>query len=286
MSTAARAPRRASVPATPARGTEAPRGVLFSDVDGTLLDAHGRLAVSARETARFAARVDLVLVSSRTVAELLELQAALALDAPLIAENGALVAFRPGWRGVRAGVRRRVTGTELQLLALGAPAARIRGIVRRCAARARVPIVEQRETLADGGRALGRTHSVLVRDDSRGGGAWCRFREALRARGLLASRSGHWLTITRGADKGHGVRTLLAEAARAGAGYDVVAAVGNAENDLPLLLAAEHRFVVRDPRHGVDPVLEPIVGARVLAAPGIRGWPEAVRRVLADLRKR
>lgn len=260
-------------------------GVLFSDVDGTLLDARGRLAVSAGEVAQFSPHLDVVLTSSRTIRELLALQRLLAVDAPLIAENGALIAFPVGWRGVRAGARRRIAGTELRVVALGAPAARIRNIVRRSAAHAGVRIVEQRELHDDGGRALGRTHSVLVRNNPRGGPAWRRFRETLQARGLIASRSGHWLTITRGADKGDGVRALLALAARAGARYGVVAAVGNAENDLPLLLAADQRFLIRDPQHGVDVALGRIVGGRVLGASGIKGWPEAVWRVLADLRK-
>lgn len=278
--TTVRTPRPASVP--PAAASAAP-GVLFSDVDGTLLDERGRLAVSARAAAGFAPYVDLVLTSSRTIPELLLLQQALSLHAPLVAENGAVVAVPVGWRGGRAGVQRRIAGTDLRIVALGAPAARIRGIVRRSAAHAGVPIVEQRETLPDRGRSLGRTHSVLVRnqpDSTR----WRRFRETLHARGLIASRSGHWLTITRGADKGDGVRALLALAARAGAPYRIAAAVGNAENDLPLLHAVDQRFAVRNPRRGADPALVAIPDTRVLRATGIAGWPEAMRRVLRAVR--
>ncbi|HEX7123719.1 MAG TPA: HAD hydrolase family protein [Gemmatimonadaceae bacterium] len=263
--------------------TRFPRAVLLSDVDGTLMDEDERLVIGPPDVEAFEREVELVLTSSRTIAELLEIQERLALSAPMIAENGALIAFPPGWRGSRAGMRRRIAGVELRVIALGDRAGQLRPVVRRLAARAGVDLVEQRDLLPDNGRAIARTHSILVRE-SDDADRQSRFRELLAARGLEATRSGRWLAITRGANKGTAARALLALAARRGAPYAVTAAVGNHENDLPLLAVADQPFVIRNPRRGHDPALAALPRAHLLQADGITGWPDALSRVLARVR--
>lgn len=258
--------------------------VLFSDVDGTLLDEEGRYAVTPRQVGEFASCVELVLTSSRTIPELLEIQRDLGLRGPLIAENGALLSFPPGWRGTRVGTPRRIAGEDLRVVALGERAARLRPIVRRCAARVGVRPVEQRDTLPDLGRAIGRTHSILLRENAPPR-QWAEFQSLLGDRGLDASHSGRWLAVTKGADKGTGARFLLALAARRGAPYGVAAAVGNAENDIALLAAVERPFVIRNPRQGHDPALASLPRAHLLRAVGIAGWPEALARTLTGIRR-
>ena len=75
-----------------------PRLVVFTDLDGTLLDHHSyswRAALPAME--RLAANgIPLVLNSSKTAAEMRELQRAMGLRAPFIAENGAAVVIPAG----------------------------------------------------------------------------------------------------------------------------------------------------------------------------------------------
>jgi predicted mannosyl-3-phosphoglycerate phosphatase (HAD superfamily) len=56
---------------------------------------------------------------------------------------------------------------------------------------------------------------------------------------LRATRSGNWIAITQGADKGTGARAVLARARRGGAPFMWTAAIGNAANDVPLLAASE-----------------------------------------------
>jgi hypothetical protein len=56
-----------------------PRIALFSDVDGTLLDASDRLAITAADVARIGAHVELILASSRTLVELGVIQRRLGL---------------------------------------------------------------------------------------------------------------------------------------------------------------------------------------------------------------
>jgi mannosyl-3-phosphoglycerate phosphatase len=273
-------PSRATAPGAGAR----PDAILFSDVDGTLLDERDRLAINAHFVAAFSPRVELVLTSSRTIPELLELQGRLGLMAPLIAENGALVALPPGWRGTRARATHRIAGVPLRVAALGTTAARLRPIVRRCAARLGITPVEQRETLPDRGRAIGRTHSVLLRQTVPRA-RWKEFQALLQSRGLDATHSGRWLAVTKGADKAAGARYLLAMARRLNAPFALAAAVGNAENDISLLAAAERPFVIRNPREGHDPALAALPRAYLLQATGIAGWREALAHTLTGNRR-
>ncbi|HEY5544693.1 MAG TPA: HAD hydrolase family protein [Gemmatimonadaceae bacterium] len=248
-----------------------PRIALFSDVDGTLLDASNRLAITAGDVARIAAHVELILASSRTLVELGVLQRRLGVVAPLIAENGAVVSFPLRWRGGRAARR--------EIVVLGQPVARLRPRIRKCAREAAVTIVDQRDVLPDRARSLRRGYSVCVRDFP-GPGAE-RFLTALRRENLRATRAGNWITITQGADKGTGARAVLARAQRRGAPFAWNAAIGNAANDVPLFAASEGRFAIRNPRSGHHSALLDLPDVKPLASSGKRAWREALPMILA-----
>lgn len=248
-----------------------PRIALFSDVDGTLLDASDRLAITAADVARIAAHVELILASSRTLAELGVIQRRLGIVAPLIAENGAVVSLPPRWRGGRVARR--------EIVMLGQPASRLRPRVTKCAREAAVTIVDQRDVLPNRARSLRRGYSVCVRNWA-GPGAE-RFLTALRRENLRATRSGNWITITHGADKGTGARAVLAHARRRGAPFAWTAAIGNADNDVPLLTASEGRFAIRNPRSGHHSPLLDLPGAKPLSSSGARAWREALPLILA-----
>lgn len=258
--------------------TDFPSIAFFSDVDGTMLDDRGRLALDRSEARAIAPVVELILTSSRTLVELARIQRRLGLVAALVAENGAVVGLPPGWRHSRARSFQRLGGRDLQEIPLGRPAAELRRRMRRCARIARVDPVEQDHTLPDRGRSLRRTHSLCVMN-WRGPSA-DRFVEVLRDDGLEATRSGHWITITAGAHKGDGVAQVLARAERNGAPYQWSAAIGNAENDAALLHAADVRFAIRNPRTGHDPALTRVRGARTLSAVGLAGWRDALEWIL------
>ncbi|HEX9565544.1 MAG TPA: HAD hydrolase family protein [Gemmatimonadaceae bacterium] len=260
----------------------APLVVCFSDVDGTLMDERERLIIDRDDAAGFASFMELVLTSSRTLVELARIQRRLGLVAPLIGENGAVVGLPPRWRGGRSPGLRRVGGRSMQVIPLGQPAVTVRSRTRRCARAASVRIVEQRDLLPDRGRSLRRTHSVCVRNWR--GPAAERFLAALRDEGLDATRSGRWITITAGADKGGGAREVLAMAVRRGAQFQWSAAIGNAENDAPLLAAADRRYAIRNPRRGHDPALVRVPRVHALTLVGLAGWREALGRILAQRR--
>ncbi len=258
--------------------TVRPTIAFFSDVDGTLMDVQGRFAATPETLARIASRVELILTSSRTVVELARIQRSLRLVAPAVAENGAVVALPPRWRGGRDRSRFRSAGRWFEILPLGEPAAVLRRRVRQVALEERVRVVEQRDLLPDAGRSLRRMYSLCIRN--RGGAATDRFLTALRSVGLEATRSGHWITVTAGADKSSGVREVLETATRRGSPYCLSVGIGNAENDGPLLAACDHRFVIRNPRAGHDPALLKLSRIHALSATGLAGWRDALGRIL------
>ena len=253
------------------RAVPLPRIALFSDVDGTLLDSNDRLAITAGDVERMDPHVELILASSRTLVELAVIQRRLGVTAPMIAENGAVVAFPPRWRGGQQG---------REVLVLGDSAARLRPRVRRCALEAEVNVVDQRDLLPDHARALRRGFSVCVRDWS-GLGAE-QFLDALHRDGMSATRSGRWITVTRGADKGTGARAVLTHAQARGTAFISTVGIGNAANDAPLLAVTDGRYAIRNPRRGHQPELLELEDVTPLASSGARAWREALSTILAN----
>ncbi|MBK9410493.1 MAG: HAD hydrolase family protein [Gemmatimonadetes bacterium] len=101
--------------------------LLFSDVDGTLLDEHGRYAVATGELSAMSTLVRCVLASSRTILELSRNQRDLGLEGPVVAENGAVIAL-PWHDALRPlGTREDIDGRAWCVSFLGAPAADLRG---------------------------------------------------------------------------------------------------------------------------------------------------------------
>ena len=94
---------------------------------------------------------------------------------------------------------------------------------------------------------------------------------ACSSAGLHVADGGEFLAVWDGLDKG--------EAAVRYAGNCSFAAIGNAENDLPLLERASPGFVIRTPGPGHHPRLARIPGAVLLGAPGAAGWREALDRL-------
>lgn len=254
------------------RTVQLPRIALFSDVDGTLLDASDRLAIGAEDVARLAPQAELILASSRTLVELGDIQRRLGIVAALIGENGAVVSFPPGWRGGRT--KRR------EILALGEAEDRIRPRVQQCALRTGVEIMFQRDLLPDGAKSLQRGYSVCVRN-------WVgpdadNFLGALRKDKLKATRSGRWITITSRADKGTGVRAVLKHAQKRRAAFQSSVAIGNEANDQALLAATQLRFAIRNPRRGHHDDLLGLPEVTPLDWSGKKAWRVAMARILSN----
>lgn len=256
------------------RAAPLPRIALFSDVDGTLLFANDRLAITADDVSRMAPHIELILASSRTLVELADIQRRLGIVAPLVAENGAVVSFPPQWRGG--------TNTRREVLVFGDTVEQIRPRVERCAQRADVKIVEQTDVTPGHEHTVQRGYSVCVRnwagEDSE------RFLDTLRRDRLIATRSGTWITITSRADKGTGARAVLKHAKKRRAAYKSSVSIGNEANDQALLASTAVRFAIRNPRRGHHDDLLGLPDVTALGSSGAKAWRVALAKILQNER--
>jgi mannosyl-3-phosphoglycerate phosphatase len=245
------------------------RAVVFTDLDGTLLD-HDTYAWDAAVPALDAlkaAGVPLVLASSKTAAEIAELHAGLGLgETPAIVENGAGL-FRPGADGgddsAYRNLRRALEALpkELRVFFRGFgdmsayEVADITGLSRDAAALART-----------------RQHSEP--------GLWAgdaatleAFLAALGAQGIAARRGGRFLTLSFGATKAD----RMAEIADA-LGATTSLALGDAPNDVEMLEAADAGVIVKNDHGPPLPRLAGEADGRIARteAPGPAGWNRAV----------
>jgi len=89
-----------------------PRLIVFSDLDGTLLD-HETYQFDAAQPALDLLKqhgIPLILNSSKTRAEITAIRDQLQNTAPFIIENGAAVIIPPGWFGFPGRWKKSVTG--------------------------------------------------------------------------------------------------------------------------------------------------------------------------------
>jgi mannosyl-3-phosphoglycerate phosphatase family protein len=222
---------------TGAPGASAPLSVLFTDLDGTLLDHHTyRPGPALPELRRLqAAGVLVVPASAKTPDELRHLAGELTLTGPAIAENGAAVITSTGTR---------VLGTPYKMVrerlaaAAVAVGATVRGfgdltvaevmawtgLDRAAAERARA-------------RRWSESFQLVAGDDAA-------LAAALAERGLRMVRGARFRTALGQHDKGGAARLLLADLAATGRPVRSWA-VGDADNDAELLAAVDHPMLVR-----------------------------------------
>ena len=254
--------------------TRRSRLLVFTDLDGTLLDHDSySWAPAGPALAALKARgVPLVLASSKTAAEIAELQAELGLaGTPAIVENGAGV-FRPGaaadddtgYARIRAALDALKPGLRVFFRGFGDMSAfevaHLTGLSPDAAARARA------RRHSEPGLWSGDPETLAA------------FLTALAPQGIRARRGGRFLTLSAGGTKADRMAEIAAEL-----GATRTLALGDAPNDREMLEAADAGVVVRNDR---APPLPPLAGeadgriTRTEAA-GPEGWNAAVLAWLA-----
>lgn len=265
-------------------GGDAPRLLLFTDLDGTLLDARYRPGPATEAVRRLQAEgVWVVFCSSKTRAEQVPLRRALGVAGPFVVENGSAVLVPgPCPELPQAG------GMGCQRL--GEDARRVRNVLRRLRDRldlrfrafaemsdAKVAEVTGLD-LEGARRARQREYSETLVGLSAGDAV--RLEEGLHPAGLSLASGGRFHTVTgRGADKGRALSWLMAWARRR---YRSPAlgsvAVGDSANDAPMLRAADKGYLVAR-TDGRSPRLE---GVERIDAVGPVGFAALAQRLLAE----
>jgi mannosyl-3-phosphoglycerate phosphatase len=269
--------------------------VVFTDLDGTLLDHHSySFEAAGGALARIRqCGVPLVLCSSKTRHEIEAVRARLANADPFISENGAAVFIPRGYFPfVVPGARGR---DGYLVLEYGRPYPEVVDLLHRTATRLNVAVVgfsdmSVREVAAacglpakDARLAKYREYDEPFRTLTGGPAARGRLVRALRRTGLCCVRGGRFDHVTGCADKGTSVAALRALYGRLHRRL-VTVGLGDSLNDLPMLQAVDVPVVVRNPAAGATAQLRrKVAHARVTRSHGPAGWAEAVTEILAEV---
>jgi mannosyl-3-phosphoglycerate phosphatase len=263
--------------------------VVFTDLDGTLLDHHTyewtaagpALAMLRRE------QIPLVLCSSKTASEIMPLRQVLNNRDPFIVENGGAV-FIPsdyfttpppdasacrGYHVIELGrsyaeLRRILheTGRDVGLPIRGCgdmdadEFSRLTGLPLAAARLAMVRAYDE-PFLID---APPEHHPVVL--------------DRLRARGMHWTLGGRFYHVTGGHDKGIAVRRLSSLYERE-YGSLLTIGLGDSLNDLPMLRAVDHPILVRKSNGSYDPAVS-LEGLEYAEGIGPEGWNRALLRLI------
>ncbi len=251
----------------------APEILVFSDLDGTLLDhkTYSWLpAASVLETLRTRGH-GLVLATSKTAAEVEPIQNSIGFAGwPAIVENGCGLLI-PGrthestnhrYQELRASLRDLPTGflgfgdmTVKELAALT-------GLSQEAAQRAKM------RQFSEPGVWHGNEQDFAV------------FLSAAEDMGLVAQRGGRFITLSHGGTKEDRVAELIADHAP---GKTIV--LGDAPNDINMLQLGDYGVIVANP-DGTDIAAQPGEDSgriRRTIRPGPAGWAEAVTEILDEI---
>ena len=266
------------------------RLVVFSDLDGTLLDHHDYAWSAARPalSALRAAGGALVLCSSKTSAEMIALHGEMGLSEPLVAENGGGIfapeahplAAGPGWRPAEAGWR--VLALGLGVDEVRARLARFNGpFGARGFGQMSDAEVAGLTGLSPARAALARRRRfneplVLPRPEEQAES----FSAAARAHGLAVTRGGRFFHLLGGGDKGAAVARLI-DYYKGGPEEIRTMALGDAPNDASMLRAVDWPVLLARPDGSHAAVDAP--GLALQPLPGPRGWNRAVLAALEEL---
>jgi mannosyl-3-phosphoglycerate phosphatase len=261
------------------------RLVVFTDLDGSLLDSRTYSFAAASEALRELRRreVPLVFCSSKTRAELAPLRRRLRNRHPFIVENGGGVVIPSGYFGPgtprRIDLGRRYPEVSEALDQLSrATGVRVRGFHHLTAGQVSektgLPLAEAR-------LAKRREYDEPFFFVGEGERKRERLERAARRAGFDLTRGGRFWHLFAGSDKGVAVRRLIALYRRAGPCR--TAALGDAANDLPMLRAVDRAVLLPAPDGSFDrAVLRGLPGVVRGSAPGPEGWNRAVLRLLAS----
>ncbi len=255
-----------------------PAVLLFTDVDGCLLNKHDYSYVAALPALERVKerRIPVVLASSKTAAELTRLSDELQLDpAPLICENGARIL----WRGAAFGEEKSTVG--------GIHRNEILTQLKRCSASFRFRSFENlglegvmQSTDLPKDRAMDAmaregTEPLLWDDDP---DRIQEFREILAAQGLTLTQGGRFWHVAGSMTKGQAMTDVAEEFGRRTVHGPATIAIGDSPIDQSMLDCADHPVGIPW-TDGSCNVCIPPHGLRATLA-GAAGWAECVGLLL------
>jgi mannosyl-3-phosphoglycerate phosphatase len=250
--------------------------VVFTDLDGTLLDARSYSYAAAAPALRLLSesRIPLVLCTSKTRAETEVWRARLGNTHPFIVENGGAAVVPAGYFSRAYGV-----------IEFGDPYSELVGVLRAAAAASGCAVRGFADWRAD---EIARTCGLPVAEAllakqreydepfqvmARRGTSVGSLLRVIEARGKHWTRGGHFFHITGKNDKAVAVRALIRLFERK---FGQVRAIGLGDglNDAGFLNAVHVPFII--PSACAGQLAARVPGARLVRRPGPEGWNEAI----------
>lgn len=271
--------------------------IFFTDLDGTLQDHDSYSWAPAEpaldEIAR--RRLPLVLVSSKTRAEIEALRRKLGNGHPFVSENGGGIFFPRGYFPKK--VEGAVSASHQYLcVPLARPYAEVTALLDAIAAETGASVVgfrhmSAREVAQNTGLSAREAEWARQREFDEpffftgDGETQARFLSAARERGLTITRGDRFWHAFAGSDKGRAVERLmrLYRAALPGSRRVRSVALGDSLNDLPMLQAASVAVIIPKPGGAHDEALAEALPRAIRApAPGPQGWNATVLQLLGS----
>lgn len=259
-----------------------PALVVFSDLDGTLLD-HKTYSFDPARKALDALRrqgLPLVLASSKTAVEIAALRRKIGVeDFPAIVENGAGVLppgpLVSGKNEDYGRLRKELFGLSADLRSSfeGFGDWNTAEIVRRTG-------LSEKE--AEGARQRQFSEPGIWSGDDDGLNA---FRTALADRGITARHGGRFLTLSFGGSKADRMEEILQGIACNTATRPLTLALGDAPNDTEMLEAADFGVVIANPSDIALPPLDGELDGRIRRSilTGPAGWNDSILDILKEI---
>jgi len=272
-----------------------PHYLVFTDLDGCLLDSQTYSFDAARPALERLQKnhIPIVLVSSKTRAEIEPLRQQLNHRGPFIVENGGAIFVPFDTFGFPLERARRRAGYHV--IELGTPYAMLRDVLKQIEEAVGTPLIGfgdlsideiieltglPREA-AEHAKLREYDEPYIVQGPATIATEVCR---QIVVRGLQWTKGGRFFHLTGLNDKGQAALTLLHYYKRQwsldGPAGDVeTVGIGDSLNDLPLLLAVDHPVLVQKPDGSYD---HDIDVPQLIHAPGIGpvGWNRAVLDLL------
>ncbi len=249
--------------------------LVFTDLDGTLLDHHSYDHTPALPALRRLREegVPVIPVSSKTLAELKEIRRRLHLKGPAVAENGAVIAYPgeepqiapPGYHLIRDFLIDRRANPHYDTLGFGDMSLE--------------EVMEQtglpRE---DAKRAMKRLASepFLWRGDAE---SLFAFRQEVAEANMRLLQGGRFMHLLGNTDKGTAVRLVIKHLHSRGKVITRTIALGDSDNDRDMLLAVDNPVIIQKP-DGSHITLAERPDAILTDQPGPAGWNQAIIQLL------
>ena len=285
------------------------KAMVFTDLDGSLLDHHSYTFAPALPAITELAKqcIPLVLCSSKTRAEMEQIRTTLGNSDPFIVENGAAIFVPQAWldgafsafvaASEHPTVKRNDIALEDGYLVRASSDRRARWLAVLDVLQAEygdefdsfcrmgVEGIVALTGLSDEEAALANQrefsepvywHGSDARRDA--------FVGELQSRGATVAQGGRFLGVTGACDKGKALQWLAdATAACLGCEHIDTLAIGDSGNDVPMLEVADTALVIRSPVHEFPPLARGLgVGVMHSDKPGPDGWNDGVMSWLRE----